>query len=176
MCSVYILCCLTLLRVSYQELLESLSEQDPGVKSLKDNVSSLMGQVDERSPDAVRVKQDVNEVGNRYDDVVAKLNDRKARLEEDIANAKEFNDALKDLNDWLPDIQERVAKQQPISTEPETVKSQLEEVQVKIWRKVKKIGFSFDWYFWSIVVVDVEFVIIYSVLCLCARCEGVSNI
>jgi len=91
-----------------------------------------MDQVDDRAPDAIRVKNDVEDVNNRYDDVVAKLEDRKARLEDDVTNAKEFNSCVQDLEDWLPGIQERVAKQEPISTEPETVRSQLEEAQVSL--------------------------------------------
>lgn len=113
-----------------QDLLESLNDQQPGVQSLKDNVGSLMDQVDDKSQDAMRVKNDVRNVDNRYNDVFAKLEDRKAQLEDDVINAKEFNDCLSDLDSWLPDAQDRVAKQEPISTEPETVKAQLEEAQV----------------------------------------------
>lgn len=91
-----------------------------------------MDQVDDKSPDAVRVKNDVNNVNHRYDDVIAKLEDRKVRLEDDVTNAKEFNESMQDLEDWLPGIQERVAMQEPISTEPETVRAQLEEAQVSL--------------------------------------------
>ena len=89
-----------------------------------------MEKVDEKTPEAQRVKHEVGDVEDKYADYLEKLKARKAKLEDDVTNAKEFQEALQELEAWLPEATENIAVLQPISTEPETVKKQLEELEV----------------------------------------------
>lgn len=113
-----------------QALLAVLKEQEPELNEVNDNLSVLMQQVDEKTPHATQVKADVSQADQKQKDLIDKLNARKANLEEDVKHARVFQGSLADLEAWLPEAEERVSAQQPISTDPETVRIQLEEAQV----------------------------------------------
>lgn len=114
----------------FQALLSVLKEQEPEINEVNDNLSLLMQQVDEKTPHATQVKEEVSQADQKQKDLIEKLNARKANLEEDVKHARVFQGSLADLEAWLPEAEERVSAQQPISTDPETVRKQLEEAQV----------------------------------------------
>ena len=89
-----------------------------------------MQQVDEKTPHAAQVKAEVSQVDQKQKELIEKLNARKINLEEDVKYARVFQGSLADIEAWLPEAEERVSAQQPISTDPETVRKQLEEAQV----------------------------------------------
>lgn len=97
---------------------------------MNDNLSILMQQVDEKTPSATQVKAEVSQADQKNEDLIDKLNARKANLEEDVKHARVFQGSLAEIEAWLPEATERVSAQQPISTDPEMVKKQLEEAQV----------------------------------------------
>lgn len=107
-----------------------LKEQEPEMNEVNDNLSLLMQQVDEKTPHATQVREEVSQADQKQKDLIEKLNARKANLEEDVQHARVFQGSLADLEAWLPEAEERVSAQQPISTDPETVRKQLEEAQV----------------------------------------------
>ena len=114
----------------FQALLSVLKEQEPEMNEVNDNLSLLMQQVDEKTPHATQVRAEVSQADQKQKDLIEKLNARKANLEEDVKHARVFQGSLADLEAWLPEAEERVSAQQPISTDPETVRKQLEEAQV----------------------------------------------
>lgn len=89
-----------------------------------------MQQVDEKTPHAAQVKAEVSQADQKQKELIEKLNARKINLEEDVKHARVFQGSLADIEAWLPEAEERVSAQQPISTDPETVRKQLEEAQV----------------------------------------------
>ena len=113
-----------------QDLISALEQHEPNVGAMTDGVNTLMQQVDDKSPDAVRVKQEVNDTDDKYKDTLDKLKERRDKLQDNIGNARVFQDSLQEVEAWLPEATERVAAQKPISVEPEAVKEQLDEVQV----------------------------------------------
>ena len=113
-----------------QALLSALEEQEPELNEVNDNLSLLMQQVDEKTPHAAQVKAEVSQADQKQKELIEKLNARKINLEEDVKHARVFQGSLADIEAWLPEAEERVSAQQPISTDPETVRKQLEEAQV----------------------------------------------
>ncbi|KAJ7387765.1 hypothetical protein OS493_001108 [Desmophyllum pertusum] len=113
-----------------EALLSVLKEQEPEMSEVNDNLSLLMQQVDEKTPHATQVRAEVSQADQKRKDLIDKLNARKINLEEDVKHARVFQGSLADLQAWLPEAAERVSAQQPISTDPETVRKQLEEAQV----------------------------------------------
>lgn len=111
-------------------MLSVLEEQEPELNEVNDNLSLLMQQVDEKTPHAAQVKAEVSQVDQKQKELIEKLNARKINLEEDVKYARVFQGSLADIEAWLPEAEERVSAQQPISTDPETVRKQLEEAQV----------------------------------------------
>lgn len=111
-------------------MLSVLEEQEPELNEVNDNLSLLMEQVDEKTPHAAQVKAEVSQADQKQKELIEKLNARKINLEEDVKHARVFQGSLADIEAWLPETEERVSAQQPISTDPETVRKQLEEAQV----------------------------------------------
>lgn len=111
-------------------MLSVLEEQEPELNEVNDNLSLLMQQVDEKTPHAAQVKAEVSQADQKQKELIEKLNARKINLEEDVKHARVFQGSLADIEAWLPEAEERVFAQQPISTDPETVRKQLEEAQV----------------------------------------------
>lgn len=111
-------------------MLSVLEEQEPELNEVNDNLSLLMQQVDEKTPHAAQVKAEVSQADQKQKELIEKLNARKINLEEDVKHARVFQGSLADIEAWLPEVEERVSAQQPISTDPETVRKQLEEAQV----------------------------------------------
>lgn len=111
-------------------MLSVLEEQEPELNEVNDNLSLLMQQVDEKTPHAAQVKAEVSQADQKQKELIEKLNARKINLEEDVKHARVFQGSLADIEAWLPEAEERVSAQQPISTDPETVRKQLEEAQV----------------------------------------------
>lgn len=111
-------------------MLSVLEEQEPELNEVNDNLSLLMEQVDEKTPHAAQVKAEVSQADQKQKELIEKLNARKIDLEEDVKHARVFQGSLADIEAWLPEAEERVSAQQPISTDPETVRKQLEEAQV----------------------------------------------
>lgn len=111
-------------------MLSVLEEQEPELNEVNDNLSLLMEQVDEKTPHAAQVKAEVSQADQKQKELIEKLNARKINLEEDVKHARVFQGSLADIEAWLPEAEERVSAQQPISTDPETVRKQLEEAQV----------------------------------------------
>lgn len=111
-------------------MLSVLEEQEPELNEVNDNLSLLMQQVDEKTPHAAQVKAEVSQADQKQKELIEKLNARKINLEEDVKHARVFQGSLADIEAWLPETEERVSAQQPISTDPETVRKQLEEAQV----------------------------------------------
>ena len=111
-------------------MLSVLKGQEPELSEVNDNLSILMQQVDEKTPPATQVRADVSQADQKNKDLIDKLNARKANLEEDVKDARVFQESLAEIEAWLPEATERVSAQQPISTDPETVKKQLEEAEV----------------------------------------------
>ena len=107
-----------------------LKEQEPELNEVNENLSLLMQQVDEKTPHATHVRGEVSQADQKQKDLIEKLNARKVNLEEDVKHARVFQGSLADLEAWLPEAEERVSAQQPISTDPETVRKQLEDAQV----------------------------------------------
>ena len=102
------------------------------MNEVNDNLSILMQQVDEKAPHATHVKAEVSEADQKQKDLIDKLKARKVNLEEDVKHARVFQGSLAELEAWLPEAEERVSAQQPISTDPETVRKQLEQAQVGV--------------------------------------------
>ena len=111
-------------------MLSVLEEQEPELNEVNDNLSLLMQQVDEKTPHAAQVKAEVSQADQKQKELIEKLNARKINVEEDVKHARVFQGSLADVEAWLPEAEERVSAQQPISTDPETVRKQLEEAQV----------------------------------------------
>ena len=86
--------------------------------------------LDPKSAEVPRVMQEVGTESQRYHDLIESLSNEKEQLEKETKQALKFQDALHALEEWLPKVEEAVAAQEPISSDPEVVKQQLQQAEV----------------------------------------------
>lgn len=115
-----------------EDLLSALRAREPDVNDLINTGDKLASAMDSRSPEVPRVKQEVEGVSKRYHDLLENLGSERDKLERETEKALKFQDALHSLEEWLPRVEEAVAAQEPISSDPEVVKHQLQQAEVNI--------------------------------------------
>ena len=113
-----------------EDLLSSLRAAEPDVNDLKEAGDKLTSAMDPKSAEVPRVNQEVEAVTRRYNQLLENLNNEKDQLEKESEKALKFQDALHNLEEWLPRMEEAVAAQEPISSDPEVVKQQLQQAEV----------------------------------------------
>lgn len=113
-----------------EDLLSSLRAREPDVNDLMDAGDKLASALDPKSAEVPRVKKEVEDVSNRYHDLLESLSNEKEKLEKETEKALKFQDALRNLEEWLPRVEEALAAQDPISSDPEVVKQQLQQAEV----------------------------------------------
>lgn len=113
-----------------EDLLSSLGAAEPDVNDLKEAADKLTSAMDPKSPEVPRVNQEVDAMTRRYNQLLENLNNEKDQLEKETEKALKFQDALHNLEEWLPSVEEAVAAQEPISSDPEVVKQQLQQAEV----------------------------------------------
>ncbi|KAJ7387741.1 hypothetical protein OS493_001084 [Desmophyllum pertusum] len=103
--------------------------REPDVNDLMEAGDKLTSAMDPKSAEAPRVKQEVEAVYKRYNDLLESLDNEKDQLEKETEKALKFQDALRNLEEWLPRVEDAVAAQEPISSDPEVVKQQLQQAE-----------------------------------------------
>ena len=115
-----------------EDLLSTLSAHEADLNNLVNAGEKLTSALDPKSSEVPRVKQELDSVLKRYHELLENLNKEKDQLEKETTKALKFQDALHSLEEWLPSVEEAVAAQEPISSDPEVVKNQLERAEVTI--------------------------------------------
>ena len=113
-----------------EDLLSSLSAAEPDINDLKEAGDKLTSAMDPKSAEVPRVNQEVEAVARRYNQLLENLSNEKDQLEKETEKALKFQDAVHNLEEWLPRVEEAVAAQEPISSDPEVVKQQLQQAEV----------------------------------------------
>lgn len=115
-----------------EDLLSMLSAHEADLNNLVNAGEKLTSALDPKSSEVPRVKKELDSVLKRYHELLENLNKEKDQLEKETTKALKFQDALHSLEEWLPSVEEAVAAQEPISSDPEVVKNQLERAEVTI--------------------------------------------
>lgn len=82
-----------------EDLLSSLKAAEPDVNDLKEAGDKLTSVMDPKSAEVPRVKQEVDAVSKRYNDLLESLNNEKEQLEKETEKALKFQDALHNLEE-----------------------------------------------------------------------------
>lgn len=119
--------------VDIEKLEEKLNELKPDLMKAKESGLDLVSALDDKSPSGLELKNDIDTMCDRYNDLKDQLAGHKKKVHNEIALADKFHDTLNELQQMLPDIQESIDSQSPISSEPSIVKQQLEQAEVSIF-------------------------------------------
>ena len=111
------------------EVLEQLQENEPRKKDAKEAGEKLLDQMDEDSPSASILKQQLDSLGERYADTLDKAKDRKSELEKVVVLIIQFVEQYEVIEIWIEQVTIVVQTFQVISPHPKVAKTQLEEVE-----------------------------------------------
>jgi chromosome segregation ATPase len=118
---------------------DSLGEKQADLNKVNQSSETLLQRVHEDSGDHVVIVDKVSELSSKYADLQDKLRVREEQLATEVGKANEFNDKVKELDDWLDGAKDQLANVGPISTDPEAVKKQLEDIEVGVIENVHQI-------------------------------------
>lgn len=124
-----------------EDLLSTLSAHEADLNNLVNAGEKLTSALDPKSAEAPRVKKEVDSELKRYHELLENLNKEKDKLEKETTKALKFQDALHNLEEWLPSVEEAVAAQEPISSDPEIVKNQLQRAEVTIVNMLNSMAY-----------------------------------
>ena len=116
--------------ISSQVLLSALGNAKEDLDSVNREGRDLICESDSQLVNASPIQDDMTALNDKFDAVLAGLEREENKLENVINNVEQFHGALKEFESWLPEAMTIVQSFEPISSEPEEVKRQLDEVEV----------------------------------------------
>ena len=112
------------------DLVKEFTDVLPAVKRYNDTSRALTDKADEESPEQAVIKKQVANINDRHKRLRDQLHDKYDKLNEYASKATEFNEQNSDFSTWYDRVSRTPAVIEPIGTEPEVVKRQLQEVEV----------------------------------------------
>ena len=112
----------------FMEVYNELEENGPRVASLMDTGHNLLGKSSEQA--ARNLKQSLNTVQTRWDNIMVRANDRKVKLEDAVKQADSFHDNLNNFIQWLTDTERTLTNQKPVSRVMDNIMDQIESHKV----------------------------------------------
>jgi len=113
----------------------NLGDKQSDLDKVNQSSAALLQHVPEDSGDHQVVRVKVDELSSRYADLHDKLRAKEEALEEEVGKVKEFNDKGKEIDDWLSEAKDKLNDVGPISTDPDAVEKQLEQIEVSLFLK-----------------------------------------
>ena len=90
------------------------------------NIAGKQMMASERGTESARATQSkLNDVNSRWEQLIAKANQRQRELEDALKEAQAFNQEIQDLLIWLNDVDQQLSSSKPVGGLPETAREQL---------------------------------------------------
>lgn len=109
--------------------LQALEDCEPQKKEADKLAHELLDEMDETSTDAVVLKQQMDNLNEKYADVLDKTKDKKTQLKKAYVLIVEFVEIYEEITIWIEETTVVVDTAQEISSNPVVVKSQLADVE-----------------------------------------------
>jgi len=108
-------------------LKKDLEEKKPVLDELLNEIPAIKEKVGDEG--AQPIEEKCTELRTQMDECEANLDDLFKDLDDQIDQAQEFNDACEELKKWLPEAKASPAITEPISSDPEEILKQIEDVK-----------------------------------------------
>lgn len=109
----------------FMELYNDLEATGPKIDALLGRGNDYLKKSKEGS--ASNLQNNLRTLKSRWDNILARANDKKIKLEIALKEAIEFHDALQAFIEWLTNAEKTLANLKPVSRVLETIKIQIEE-------------------------------------------------
>lgn len=114
------------------KLVQELTDILPTLKDYNDVCRVIMDKADSDSPEQPIFKKDVDNLNERYKRLRDQLHNKHDQLNEYANKASKYHDLNNDFHEWMEKARKTPGVVEPIGTEPDVVKRQLKEVEVRI--------------------------------------------
>ena len=115
--------------VKIAEFVAEVQKTSGKVEEAKNNGRDLIELLQHFDADSWPVQNHVTEVCRKYDAVVKRIDFKREEVTRQVRVINHFNDELKEGEKWLVEFFNKVAKLEPVSSEPEVIKQQLADVE-----------------------------------------------
>jgi hypothetical protein len=115
----------------FQVLMSALENAKDDLDTVNSTGRDLVCDSDSQVLNVSYIQDDMAALNERFNAVRAGLEREKKELDTVITNVEEFQGALNQFESWLPEAMAAVQRFEPISSEPEEIKKQLKEVEVR---------------------------------------------
>merc|ERR1719229_1848551 len=109
----------------FMEVFRDLEATAPKVEALLARGNDYLKKSKDGS--ATNLQNNLRTLKSRWDNILARANDKKIKLEIALKEATEFHDALQAFIDWLTNAEKHLGQLKPVSRVLETIKAQIEE-------------------------------------------------
>lgn len=115
-----------------QDAMKDMEDSDQRVRLIRRSSQQLLRVIDIQTEPGVEVQTEVAKVTQKQRSLTSSLRKKHSKLRKGLECYKQFTDMIEDLQKWIPEAREKVDAELPVSTEPEEIKAQLEELKVNI--------------------------------------------
>ena len=109
----------------FMEIFRELEATGPKVEALLGRGNDYLKKSKDGS--ATNLQNNLRTLKSRWENILARANDKKIKLEIALKEATEFHEALQAFIDWLTSAEKTLANLKPVSRVLETIKTQIEE-------------------------------------------------
>lgn len=107
-----------------------MNSQQPQYEQFIQSGLSILDKCDPECFEAEGINRQLDAVNKSWDKLTDKLAEREAILKETLDLSNKYYDVLQDMSAWLPEITEKVEHLAPVSSQPEVIEGQKQELQV----------------------------------------------
>ena len=116
--------------VFFQAMAEELNSALPSVEQINTHADDLLNDMHEESSERADVHEKTRVLPQRFAELSERIAQKQAKVQEDVQHGAAFRVAVKDLEEWLPQVNDRVEAQKLVSSDPDVVRAQLDDLQV----------------------------------------------
>ncbi|XP_062851947.1 dystonin isoform X3 [Trichomycterus rosablanca] len=113
-------------QIQEQRLLQRLlDDRRPTVELIKTEGGKLSELADSNSVDKQKIGRDIEVLGQRWDTLLKKAENRRKQLESILVVAQQFHETLEPLTEWLTATEKSLASSEPIGTQTSKLEEQI---------------------------------------------------
>ena len=91
---------------------------------------AILDNFDPESGDSATINQQIEDVNKVWDRLHRKLGEREESLKGILDLSSGYYQALEQLSEWLPEVTEQIDSLRPLSTQPDSIAKQKQEIRV----------------------------------------------
>ena len=109
---------------------EELDKKQEEYQRFLESGHKILERSDPDSPEAEGINEQIDHINRVWDNIERKLGERESHLKDMLQMSSQFSDQLKHMSEWLPEMTERLERLPPVSTQPEIIADQREQLKV----------------------------------------------